>query len=76
MADTDLGHDAPSPADDWPADPLLTLTVVRCSACDEEALNIITVSITSGEGQRPIGGWAFCLACRATPHPTMEADRG
>ncbi|MGW5925248.1 hypothetical protein ACWF2L_03240 [Streptomyces anulatus] len=76
MTDTDLAPDARPAPDDWPPAPLLTLTVANCSACGEEALNLITVSIETGEGQRPIGGWALCLVCRATPHPTMEADRG
>ncbi|MFF3096811.1 hypothetical protein [Streptomyces cyaneofuscatus] len=76
MADTDLVQDTRASADDWPPAPLLTLTVVSCSACNEDALNVITVSIETDEGQHPIGGWALCVVCRATPHPTMEADRG
>lgn len=44
-----------------------------CPACGQEALTLVTVSLypTRGE-QRTAGGWAYCTACDATPHPLWE----
>jgi hypothetical protein len=49
-----------------------------CPACGAEALAVVTATLTADSGERrPAGGWAHCLACDATPHPTLEVpDRG
>lgn len=75
MADT--APDAEN-AEDWPPGPVLARSSDRlCAACDEPTLTVVTVSIETSKGQQTIGGWALCLNCRATPHPTMEeAPRG
>ncbi|MGA5202793.1 hypothetical protein [Streptomyces variegatus] len=55
-----------------------------CPGCGEETLTVVTVTLVlapGAQGEQPtkrvVGGWAYCTACDATPHPTMEeTDRG
>lgn len=48
-----------------------------CPACGAEALAVVTATLTADSGERrTAGGWAHCLACDATPHPTLEDPRG
>lgn len=43
-----------------------------CHDCGREALTVVTASFSSDEGTKTAGGWALCLHCHATPHPTYR----
>ncbi|MET7809761.1 hypothetical protein ABZT26_02740 [Streptomyces sp. NPDC005395] len=53
-----------------------------CLDCGRETVTVIAVYMRfasgprAGDALRPVGGWAHCATCDATPHPTMEAARG
>lgn len=48
-----------------------------CPTCGEETLAVVTVTVLLNKAERPIGGWALCSSCEATPHPLLEvADHG
>ncbi|MDX2648518.1 hypothetical protein PV341_34105 [Streptomyces sp. PA03-1a] len=48
----------------------------RCPECGGDFLTIVTVSVVVPDGSRPAGGWAYCTACYALPHPRLELPRG
>lgn len=47
----------------------------RCPGCGDLALTVVTVRVLTDTGPRVAGGWAYCTACDATPHPVMEDGR-
>ncbi|WP_030236787.1 hypothetical protein [Streptomyces sp. NRRL S-350] len=47
-----------------------------CAACETDSLDLVTVDVSLGDEKKPAGGFAVCLNCGATPHPTMEVPRG
>ncbi|WP_233646808.1 hypothetical protein [Streptomyces sp. BSE6.1] len=77
-------HDAATaaPAGNATSTELRRTSEQPCPDCGRETLTVIAVYMRfttgprAGDALRLIGGWAHCVTCDATPHPTMEAARG
>ncbi|MFJ7586967.1 hypothetical protein ACIQZO_06145 [Streptomyces sp. NPDC097617] len=72
----DHDQSLPVPQDDEPfVSPDITVSVEpdrRCRACGQTSVHVIAVTMRAGTEDRVIGGWAWCEACGACPHPVME----
>ncbi|MFD5788585.1 hypothetical protein ACFWH1_18425 [Streptomyces sp. NPDC127037] len=70
-------HDRPRPEQD-PGEPLIGHITARtqpdrvCQSCDQATVQVVAVTALVGAEERPIGGWAVCLACGTSPHPLLE----